>query len=207
MKSLSTRFIPLAAMVLFGASPSLASNILLRGTLGPTFPTGEVGDRLLGPGIDLGGGIYAGLDERIFVGLGGHLSLYTGQSATNNFVTEDYTNGGGGISFEVGLLVYVLKEEDTPLRIFLGGHAGLGAIGWDYSSERQAVVNVDSDGVGYGLLAPEAGIEVALGESAGLFASGRFEATFYGDKTSEDFLFDLDGGNFFVLQGGASFFF
>lgn len=208
MSAAAKRFI-VASSVLFLAMPttSRASNILLRAMLGPSFITGDVGDRIAGPGVDLGGGVYAGVDDQLYLGLGGHVSIHTGRSEMIGFVSEDKTKGALGLTFEAGMLFYVLKEENTPLRIHVGAHAGFGALGWEYADRIAETTGEDSDAVGFFLFAPEAGVEVILGTSAGLFATARYMVNSYSDETSEGFLWDVAGGDMVLLQGGLSVYF
>ena len=179
---------------------SADAQVQIRGTVGFLTPTGDVKDMLLDGGVDFSGKVLFGLTDQVYLGGGGHLSLFGGQSDGG----VDITEGGGRFTMEGMVLVYLLPP-DSSVRPYITGSMGFGALGWSYEDGAATVFGTEDDGIGFFYVAPGFGLEFPLSEDIALFGAGRFTLTGYGDETSEDFEWDLDGGHFVEVYGGLNF--
>jgi hypothetical protein len=173
--------------------------VLLRGDLGFSGATGDVGDDLIGPGFLFGGGVYFAVDPSIYIGGGLDIVIHGGQEVDGGAVSVDFTDGAAVVTFEAGGLIYILPPEN-PARPFMGATIGRGALAWSYSDEAEWVTGEDSDGVGFFFFAPTAGIAFQASENLQVGGAARFVFTSYDDETTENWRFDLDGGHFIQLR-------
>ena len=199
----------LLLIVTFITPSQSSAEVLLRPGAGFVSPTGEVGDNLVKGGLDFYGEVLFGVTEKIYIGGGGHLSVLGGQSVTDDGgsgpqQSTPITDSGARLSIEGIGLIY-LAQPDASVRPFLAAGFGFGALGWDYSPEATTVFATSDDVITFVYFAPTAGLEIPLSSNAGIFGSVRYSIVKYGDKTRENWLFELSGGNFLEISAGLSF--
>ncbi len=178
------------------------ATVLLRGGMGLSAPSGDIGDDLLRSGGSFKGDVFFGLNETLYLGgslhialLGGQRAVYGDQGIDIGRSSVEITEGGALVAFEIGGLAY-LANKTNPVRPFIGGTVGRGGLAWRYSWEAEQVFGTDADAVGFWFLAPQAGLSFPLNKNLALAGDTRFVLPRYDDQTSEGYIFNPDGGTF-----------
>lgn len=191
-----------AAVVVATTAPrSAAENLMLVGTGGFLGVTGDVGDNLTGNGVVIGGILYAGLTDNVYVSGGGHVSFLGGADIGG----ANLTTGALSVTGEGGVLVYLVDKKQSSVRPFFAGQTGIGILRWDYSPAAQRFAGVPDDWIAFLLFAPEFGLEIEINELLHFRGGGRFVVSIYRSETREQFDWDIDGGNFVEIYAGLGF--
>ena len=205
-RSLSRSLCPtlLSAVLALGlVGVALANDFTIQGTGGFSTSTGDVDNNLIGKGAVFSGRALVALSDQFLLGGGAHLAFYGGRSVPG-FESVDFTDAGFRFNLDGGGLFYLLPKS-AQLRPYIGGFLGWGILGWSYSPLATQATLVDSDAIGFLYFAPEVGLNLALSESVDLTFGARGLLSAYGDKTSENFVWDLDGGHFIEVFAGVGF--